>query len=246
MLASKMSILKPLIESKEGQHLTAYLVNDQNVSHLRRQLRETLDAAYEYLAPVMSPEALARFLAPLRSTIDDTKLLKNFKGNVGLFRNENSFRILGLPVPVEQTCVVATSFHVKPLLRWIQVDREFLFLGIGEGSASLYQGNQNSFSLVDTIIFPAVLQRASDSESYEELKRRRLKNSKYAETVEWLDDWLSDLTREVKPRLFVAGRNELTGLFLKNAAIQTPIDKRFGHHLIRKKRQKYVLRLDLY
>ena len=95
MIASKMSVLKPLIESNEGQHLTAYLTNEKNIFHLRRQLRETLETAYEYLAPVMSPDALVKFVAPLHNAIADTKLLRNLKGNVGIFRNENLFRILG-------------------------------------------------------------------------------------------------------------------------------------------------------
>lgn len=220
MLASKMSVLKPLIESEDGKHLTAYLTNDQNIFHLRRQLRETLEAAYEYLAPVMNPDALVRFLAPIHNAIDDTHLLKNLKGNVGLFRNETSFRILSLPVPVEQACVIATSFHIKPLLRWLQVDREFLFLGISEGSASLYQGNQNSFNLIDTIIFPEILQKSTDLDSYEDLKKRRLRSLKYDETIEWLNEWLFSLTKDTKPPLFVAGQKEWTTAFLKDSRYQ--------------------------
>lgn len=215
MIASKMSVLKPLIESKDGQHLTAYLINDQNIFHLRRQIRETIDTAFEFLAPVMHPDALVRFIAPIQNALEDTKLLKNLKGNVGIFRNKNSFRVLSIPVPIEQTCVVATSFHVKPLLRWMQVDREFLLLGITESSASLYQGNQNNFTLVDTIIFPGILQKSFDSDSYEGLKRRHQKSKKYDETVDWLNEWLFNLTKETKPFLFVAGQKELTTSFIK-------------------------------
>lgn len=220
MLASKMSILKPLIESKDEQHLTAYLTNDQNIFHLRRQLRETLEAAYEYLAPVMNQDAMVSFVEPIHNAIEDTKLLKTLKGNVGLFRNENSFRILGLPVPVEKTCVIATSFHVKPLLRWIQVDREFLFLGISEGSASLYYGNQNSFNLLDTIIFPTKLQNSTDPDTYDDLKKRRLNGLKYSQTIEWLNEWLFSLTKDLKPPLFVAGQKKLTSVFLKSCCYQ--------------------------
>ena len=153
MIASKMTVLKPLIESKDGQHLTAYLTNDQNIFHLKRQLRETLEIAYDYLAPVMNPDALVRFMAPIHNALKDTKLLKNLKGNVGIFRNEDSFRIVCLPIAVEQTCVVATSFHVKPLLRWIQADREFLFLGITDLSASLYHGNRIVLNWLKLLFF---------------------------------------------------------------------------------------------
>ncbi len=216
MLASKLTVLKPLIQSRDGQHLTAYLRNDQNIFYLRRQLRETLETAYEYLAPVMKPEALVRFLAPIHNVIEDTKLLKNLKGNVGVFRSESVFRIISLPVEIDQTCVIATSFHVKPLLKWMQVDREFVFLGIGDGTASLYQGNQNSFHLVDTVIFPEVLREVADSGSHAEFKLNRKKNLKFDETVKWLDEWLSSLTKQSKPPLFVAGQNDLTSAFITN------------------------------
>lgn len=215
MLSSKMSLLKPLIASQGGLHLTAYLNNNRNIFHLTKQLRETLETAYEYLAPVIKPDALAKFVAPIQNTLEDRSLLKGFKGNVGLFRNEKTFRILSLPVPVEQTRVVATSFHVKPLLRWMQVDREFLLLGISEGFASLYQGNQESLQLVDTILFPAGLLNSSDSDTYVELKNRRLRKMRYDETLEWLNEWLFSLTQEVTPQLFVAGPKDLTSPFLK-------------------------------
>lgn len=149
MLASKTSLLKPLIASQGGLHLTAYLTHNHNIFPLTKQLRETLETAYEYLGPISKPDALAKFVAPIRNTLEDRSLLKGFKGNVGLFRNEKTFRILSLPVPVEPTRVVATSFHVKPLLRWMQVDREFLLLGISDGFASLYQGNRESLQLAN-------------------------------------------------------------------------------------------------
>jgi hypothetical protein len=216
MIASKMSVLKPLIQSAQGQHLTAYLTNDQNVFQLKRQLRETLDTAYEYLAPIMNPDALVKFLAPLHNTIEDNELLKSFKGNIGLFRNENLFRILSLPVPVEQTCVIATSFHVKPLLRWMQVDREFLFLGINKDSVSLYQGNQNNFQLLDTHYFSNSLLEITDPKKLGALKKYRLKGLKNDRAYQWLSEWLHRLSKDTRPQLFFAGPKELTTFFLQD------------------------------
>lgn len=220
MIASKMSVLRPLIESKEGQHLTAYLTNDQNVFHIKGQLREIIDIAYEYLAPVMSPDSLVRFVAPIHNVIEDTHLLINLKGNIGVFRNEDTFRILSLPVNVEQTCVLATSFHVKPLLRWIQDDRDFLFIGINEASASLYQGNRSSFTLVDTIIFSEVLKNSVNLGSNLEKKRNRFNVLRNGELIEWVNEWLFSLTKDSKPPLFLAGSKELTHSFLRESRYQ--------------------------
>jgi hypothetical protein len=124
MTVPKMNVIQPLLDSRQGQHLTAYLTNDQGMFQLRQQLRETLDSAYDYLAHVMNPDALVRFLAPLHNLIEDSGRLSEFRGSVGLFRNENSFVILNLPLRVEATFVVATSYHIKPLLRWMQIGRD--------------------------------------------------------------------------------------------------------------------------
>lgn len=225
MIFSKMSTLKPLLESNKGQHLTAYIPNDQNIFVLRRQLREVIDTSYEYLAPVMNPDALVRFMAPLHNAIEDSKLLKNLKGNVGIFRNENSFRILCLPVAVEQTCVVATSFHVKPLLRWLQADREFLLLGISDNFASLYLGNQSSLNLIDTIIFPKIQRSNLSLNSYLDLKKSRFSLQTFGKTATWLNDWILDQTKNTKPLFFVAGPKDLTTIFLKECAYKNKSTK---------------------
>lgn len=215
MIASKVNALKPLIDSNEGPHLTAYLTNDKSIFDLRRQLEESISIGYEYLAPVMNPEALIRFMAPMHSAVHDTKLLKGLKGNVGIFRNENSFRMLSLPVSIEQTCIVATSFHIKPLLSWIQSDKDFLLLGIGEGFANLYQGNKHNLNLIDTILFRTENKTTSGFDSYADLKIQRNKKLMYDDTVLWINEWIENMNNENSPPLFIAGSQKLTEVFIK-------------------------------
>jgi hypothetical protein len=216
MTASKISVLKPLIKSQGGIHLTAYLINKGNVIRLKQQLRETIEMAKEHILPVMSAEDVDKFIEPIIKLIDDNKLLKNIHGNIGIFRTFDTFRVLSLPVKVEQTCAVATSFHVKPLLRWMQSDREFLILGIGEASASLYQGNQNSLSLIDNLIFPKGTEVQEDFFNYIDLKKVRLEKQRQDDTLEWLNEQLYKLFKDAKPKLFVAGNKDVTTGFLKN------------------------------
>jgi hypothetical protein len=146
--------LKPLLESSDGVHLTVYLDNPGKLTDLKIQLREAINQASDWLHPVMSVEERIKFLEPLDALLLDTRILKQMKGNIGLFRNQNSFRVLNIPVDVEQTCQVATSFHIKPLLRWLQTDREFLLLGLESKAAHLYLGSQDSLKLVDSVLFP--------------------------------------------------------------------------------------------
>lgn len=183
MLTSKKITLKPLFESADGIHLTAYLVNRGRFADLKLQLKETINQAYECLSPVLSSEELKKFLDPIDALLEDPRILKQMKANVGIFRNKDTFRVLNVPVNVEQTCQVATSFHIKPLLKWLQTDKEFLLLGLENDAAHLYWGSQESFKLIDSVLLP--------------------------ETFTWLNDWISELTKQSKPKLFIAGEKSI-------------------------------------
>lgn len=207
MLASKQTTLKPLLESKDGVHLTAYLVNRGDLIDLKSQVRTSIGEAGEWLSHVMTIDELKKFLEPLDALLNDSRIFKQMKGNIGLFRNKDSFRVLNIPVDVEQSCQVATSFHVKPLLRWLQGDEEFLMLGLDKNSASLYLGSQTSLKLIDSILFPEGF-KATES-GYMSLNDARKRKAKETETFIWLNDWISDLTKVSKPKLFVAGKPSL-------------------------------------
>lgn len=208
MLASKKMTLKPLLESTDGVHLTVYMVNRGRLADLKRQLQDAMSQAAEWLDPVMSAEEKNKFFEPLNALLVDGRIFKQMKGNIGVFRHKDFFRVLNVPVPVEPLCQVATSFHVKPLLRWLQVDQEFLLLGIESGAAHLYLGSQDSIKLIDTVLF---------SES--------IKNKDH-ETFGWLSDWLLQLTKMTKPKLFIAGDKSLvktvTGCLKYKNTVKTP------------------------
>jgi hypothetical protein len=202
MLNSKQTILKPLLESVSGVHLTAYLVNRGDLTDLKDQLRIVINEAYEWLISAMGAEERNRFLEPLDALMLDANIFIKMKGNIGLFRTRDSFRVLNVPVPVERSCQVATTFHVKPLLRWLQMDRDFLLLGVNSDSAHLYLGSQDSFKLIDSMLFPIA----------------RTKKGRKEETFAWLNDWIANVTENSKPKLFIAGDSSSTKEILSQLA----------------------------
>jgi hypothetical protein len=193
MILQRLESLKPIIESKNGLHLTAYVQKSEGNETTRQQLAQMLRSASEQLSETLEQEDLRRFLAPLQSFLRDEKLLGELKGNIGIFRNSSSFRVLNVPVEVENLCVVATSFHVKPLLRWMQLDREFLLLGLKDRSAALYRGNLHSLRFLDATLLSA-----------------NGRNSQVTEIADWLKDWLTRFSETAPPRLFLAGNRGLS------------------------------------
>ena len=176
--------LRPLLESSEGVHLTAYVEN-RNRLEVRRQLQGILDEAYEWLNEAMSIEERAKFLEPIDLLVRDNWRLEDIRGNLGLFRTKDTFRVLNLPVEIKTQCHVATSFHVKPLLRWMQLDREFYFLGLTKSAASLWVGNFSSVRKLDSLHF-------GETEVGNLGARFRA-----------IKDWMDGLIQSARPKLFV-------------------------------------------
>ena len=205
MLSSRSESMKPLFESTSGVHLSVYITNSGDLNFLKQKLRNALDEALEYLVPAMELREIEKLFKPIEMLIKDTKKLSGFTGNLGIFRTQTSFRALSLPIEVENTCIVADSFHVKPLLKWMQTDREFLFLGIESSYATLYQGSLHTLKEIDTIFFPDLLRNPTEDKNTQELY----------ETMEWLNAWIMNLTAEVRPRLYIAGNKGVTSRVLK-------------------------------
>ena len=205
MLFAKTESIRPLLESENGIHLSAYISNPGNMMGLRNLLRERIDVADEYLSPIMKGSEIKRFLYPITTLIEDEKRLKHFTGNLAIFRTPTSFRVLNLPVEVENSCIVADTFHVKPLLKWMQIDCDFLLLGIESETATLYQGNLFNFRPIDSVIFPRALGEhpAGNLSQY------------FSQTGLWLRTWIMSLTTAVKPRLYVAGNQGVTRALLQ-------------------------------
>lgn len=215
MLSSKKITLKPLLESWSGIHLTAYIVNRDDIIDLKRQIKRVINDSHKSLINVMSVEDRKRFLEPLESLLHETRALKQIKGNIGIFRTRSSFRLLGIPIDIEQACHIATSFHVKPLLKWLQVDREFLFLGLENGSAHIYHGSRDSFKLIDSILFPDFFGNKESEKDYVDFKELARRKFKEQESFACLNEWVLYLTGNTNPKLFIAGESALISRLTK-------------------------------
>lgn len=234
MITEKKISLKPILESSDGIHLTVYLVNKGDLIDLKSQLQETLNESYEWLHPALAIDERKKFLEPLEALLNEERIFRSMKGNIGIFRTKDSLRVLNIPIELERQCYVASSFHVKPLLRWMQIDREFLLLGLTEDCAHLYLGNQISLEKIDSILFPEFFKQRAALDKYLSLKRSRQLRIKKMETYSWLNRWLEQLTQKSTPKLFWAGDKSLIDGFPRKFKyknfIKTPVASHFGEN----------------
>lgn len=72
---------------------------------------------------------------------------------VALFSTKGFSGCSYLPFPVKPLAVVANSFHVKPLLKWMQREHPFSLLLLKEQEAVLYQGSLSSFNEAERLVY---------------------------------------------------------------------------------------------
>lgn len=216
---------KSIIESDRGLHLSLYLVNGSAQS-LQLQIGECLDQARALLDGVLDSAEQQKFLQPISNLQADPRLLRKMNGNIGIFRKDNSFRILNLPIELKTQCHVSSSFHVKPVLQWMQVDREFYLVGLGESFADLYRGNQTSLRKIDSLFFSSG--RRATKSFMSRLSRPRTLN-RDQRLVDEIVLWLKEMFEQEAPGArvyFVGDRNlvsEVASKWRYRGIIQNPL-----------------------
>lgn len=230
MILEKKTILTPILSSTDGVHLTAYLSNDGELEDLKRQLNEVIEEARECLVPVQTSEQIKKFLEPLESLLADASLMKKMKDNIGLFRNANSFRILNIPIDVHSQCHVATTFHVKPLLKWMQVDHDFLILALNRESLHLYSGSQTQLYKVATVAMPDIFKQTYTTQLSRFRKASRQIRNDRESFFKWLSQWFAQKTENTNLKVFLVGDKFLIDGFLKHNKYDNVIESPVSYY----------------
>lgn len=213
--------LRTLISSKNGLHLSAYLKHGYNVEETKDKLQNIIFETSNHLNTVLSQNELISFIQPIQSLLNDEKTLIKLKDNFAIFRKQDSFKILSIPSSFKEISVVADSFHVKPILKWIQNDKRYLLIGINLKHINIYKGSSNKpLILVETI---------------------KLENNEIYEFIEndldlWFHDFLENHPQLKGFNIYVAGLNSLAKRVIENISYYPkyiqPIHHRFAKNAL--------------
>lgn len=216
MINSKNKLLKSVVDSNQGVHLTTYIKYDGDIFSFRKKLNHLLSTADEHLSATLSEEEKRKFLMPVKALGHDSGTLKKIKGNIAIFRKNDFFRYISLPTEIEESCFVADTFHIKPLIKWAQQDQDFFFIGLNFEGADIYKGSQAEFKKIDSAIYPESLRRFDGDGGYVSLKERRYQKAELLHTMDWLADWVNDLVKKTDSTVFVAGNKDHVAAFIKS------------------------------
>jgi hypothetical protein len=212
----KRDSVSALLESANQMHLTIYIENRGNIGHLRYQLKTCIKEAKEGIGSALNSSQRKAFLLPIEGLLEDNEVLKQLKGNIGIFRTRSSFRVLSLPVDVTRSCHVASTFHVKPLLRWMQWQSEFMLLGLEKGASHLYYGTQEFLRKVDTVFHPSRLVALLEKKDGLSFREQRELKEEAKSNFAWVSDWVCDSTPRADLNLYLAGEADVVKHFLES------------------------------
>ena len=121
--------------------------------------RALVGEAESLLAKGPAPRDAARIVEPLRALENQAHWEHSLDG-LAVFLSPTLHAAYRLPISVPERAVVADSFHVKPLIRFLGSNRRYFVLALSQNAVSLYEGSHFGAGAVELGGLPESLRGA--------------------------------------------------------------------------------------
>jgi hypothetical protein len=146
----------------------------QDLIRFRNMVRETEE---RLIRGGLRPPEAKEYLAPLLRLLDDLAFWQYRGDGLALFFSRDMIRHFRLPVRFEELAVVASRFHLKPLIPLFTEDSGFYVLALSQNEIRLIQGNRYGAWAVELDDIPASLADAIKNDAPEQQLQFRSKTS---------------------------------------------------------------------
>lgn len=120
------------------------------------------------LAPQMTSREIDAVVAPLERLYRPQEG-RNGGGGLAVFRSKDHEAHYRLPMTLEERLVVADSFHVRPMLEFLQANQRYFLLVLSQGRVSFLSGSMAGLVPVDLRSMPRSLTDALGVEDHERI-----------------------------------------------------------------------------
>ena len=129
-----------LIKSKPAPAISIYLgtnIQDRDgPTRLKSNLQRLYRTAEALIVKTYDGRIRERLLLPLKKGLGALRLTRS-KGGLAIYHSENFTGVVRLPTAVSDLAVAAESFHLKPVLRCVQLRRSYYILAFRKKYADL-------------------------------------------------------------------------------------------------------------
>ncbi len=148
--------LRYLISRPEPPCVSIYLPTRRGGSADDRQRYQgLLRRADELLRTRMKPADADEFLAPIENAAD--QFWQGQLDGLARFHARDVSRWFALPIEVPELTMVADSFHVRPLLQFLQANQHYWLLSLGQNHVGFFRGNAERLTSVEGVDLPRSL-----------------------------------------------------------------------------------------
>lgn len=131
--------------------------NQQDPIRFRNLLKE-LEGALRKGYPAHDPRSILR---PFDELAQNRDFWNHTLDGLAIFAAPDRFRVYTLPRPVKELTIVAESFHIKPLIRFLQTGDRYQVLGVSRERICLFEGNRDTMHELE--LDPAVPRTPSEA-----------------------------------------------------------------------------------
>lgn len=164
MRAMTVEDLRTLVASHTPPCLSLYLPTHRKGSpDDRHQFDGAVREAHELLNGALSAAEEIAFMEPVEKLSTPAFWLEHAEGLV-VFRSRDHFACYRLPMRVPARVVASDSFHVRPLIRFLQSNQRYYLLSLSQGYVRLFKGSASGLGPVDVAELPRSLEDALGTE----------------------------------------------------------------------------------
>lgn len=234
-----------IIMSKSGVHISIYVPHPTSELNFKNLIEVALAKCKGQIGQSLSEEKIVELLGPIKSLMNNSKMLAGFNSHMAIFRTSGFLRIVSLPIDVDFSVHVADSFHVKPLLSYINEDYQYLFFGSDGKKGYLYKGTKKSYYLVDEFHYHDDTFFENDAEFRGLTSDARKKRYLFEMNMSWVEQVISRIDKDNDHCIFISANASETKalrkalkykqIFWKNISSKYAVEKeKATMHLIQK------------
>lgn len=157
MRALTIDELRSLIAHESAPCVSIYMPTHRGGSpEDRHHFGGLVRKARELLGKNLPAAAVEALIAPI-AELDTPAFWGEQLDGLALFRSRDHFTYQRLPVKVEELIVAADSFHIRPLLRYVQSNQRYFLLNLSQGRVSFFKGSAMGLGPIDLSSLPRSL-----------------------------------------------------------------------------------------
>ena len=163
MLPLSKETLRDLLARTEAPFISLYQPTHRHRPDNQQdpiRFRNLVRSIERSLARRYPASAVPELLAPFQALAEDTSFWDHTLDGLAVLVAAGTEAVFQLQRPVKELAVVADSFHVKPLLRYLQSADRYQVLCLTRQRARLFEGNRYALDELELGDFPATITAA--------------------------------------------------------------------------------------